>query len=92
MLSKKAAAESVNRYFELKAIRDAADAEMEAIASGFKKELDRRGTEVMEVGDKTVRWTSYVKNQFDSKGFRVACPDEYAAWTKAVESRRFSIT
>lgn len=92
MLSKKAAAESVDRYFELKAIRDAADAEMEAIASGFKKELDRRGTEVMEVGDKTVRWTPVVSNRFDSSGFKKAFPDVYKTWTKAVESRRFSIT
>ncbi len=91
MLSKKVAAEKLARWEELSAIEKEIAAEKSAIEDDFKKELDRKGVEVLEVGTKKVRWTSFFKNQFDSKGFKAACPDVYAAWTKQVASRRFSI-
>lgn len=92
MLSKKAAAEKLARYEELKAQAKALDDELSDIESEFKKELDRRGVEEWEIGTKKVRWTSFFKSQFDSKGFKAACPDVYAAWTKQVASRRFSVS
>ena len=92
MIGKKAAAEKIARYEELKAQAAALEAELKVIEDEFKKELERRGVEELEVGTKKVRWTSFFKNQFDSKGFKAACPDVYAAWTKQVASRRFSVS
>ena len=92
MLSKKVAAEKLDRYEELKAYKKAVEAEMDEIESDFKKELDRRGIDFMEVGDKKVRWTEVLSNRFDSTGFKKEFPELYKAWTKAVPSRRFSVT
>lgn len=92
MLSKKVAAEKLARYEELKALKKAVDDEMDAIESDFKQELDRKGVEVLEIGDKKVRWTQVLSNRFDSTGFKKAFPELYKAWTKAVPSRRFSVT
>lgn len=92
MLSKKVAAEKLARYEELKAQAAALEEEIKAIEDDFKKELDRRGVEVLEVGEKKVRWTSVLSNRFDSTGFKKSFPDLYKAWTKAVPSRRFSVS
>lgn len=91
MLSKKVAAEKLARYEELKAQIKALDAEVEEIEAEFKKELDRKGVEVLEIGDKKVRWTQVLSNRFDSTGFKKSFPELYKAWTKAVPSRRFSV-
>ena len=91
MLSKKVAAEKLARYEELKAHVKALEAEIDEIESDFKKELDRKGIEVLEIGDKKVRWTSVLSNRFDSTGFKAQFPELYKAWTKQVASRRFSV-
>lgn len=92
MLSKKVAVEKLARYEELKAQAAVLDAELKAIEDEFKKELDRKGVEVLEYGDKKVRWTSVVSNRFDSTGFKKSFPELYKAWTRAVPSRRFSVS
>ena len=91
MLSKKVAAEKLARWEELSAIEKEILAEKSAIEDDFKKELDRKGVEILEIGNKKVRWTSVVSNRFDSTGFKKSFPELYMAWTKAVPSRRFSI-
>ena len=91
MLSKKAAAEKLARYEELKAQVAELEAETKAIEDEFKKELERRNVEALEVGSRTVRWTTFLRSQFDSKGFRKANPELYDEWTKEVSSRRFSV-
>lgn len=91
MLSKKVAAEKLARWEELSALEKEILAEKSAIEDDFKKELDRKGVEILEVGNKKVRWTSVVSNRFDSTGFKKSFSELYKAWTKAVPSRRFSI-
>ena len=91
ILSKKVAAEKLARWEELSAIEKEILAEKSAIEDDFKKELDRKGVEILEIGNKKVRWTSVVSNRFDSTGFKKSFPELYKAWTKAVPSRRFTI-
>lgn len=91
MLSKKVAAEKLARYEELKAQVKALSDELDGIESEFKSELDRRGVEEWEVGNKKVRWTSVLSNRFDTTGFKKEFPDVYKKWTKQVASRRFSV-
>lgn len=91
MLSKKNAAEKLARWEELSALEKEILAEKSAIEDDFKQELDRKGVEILEVGNKKVRWTSVVSNRFDSTGFKAQFPELYKAWTKQVASRRFSV-
>ena len=91
MLSKKVAAEKLARYEELKAQVKALSDELDGIESEFKSELDRRGVEEWEVGNKKVRWTSVLSNRFDTTGFKKEFLDVYKKWTKQVASRRFSV-
>ena len=91
MLSKKVAAEKLARYEELKAQAKVLEDELSAIESEFKSELDRRGVEEWEIGNKKVRWNSILSNRFDTTGFKKEFPDVYKKWTKQVASRRFSV-
>ena len=91
MLSKKMLKERVQKYEELKAQMAVAQAELDAIEAELKAELNRRKVEELEVGEKKVKWTRFVKSQFDSKGFRAENPDVYKKWQKQVEQRRFSV-
>ena len=91
MISKKDAVDKIVRYGEIKKMIDAFEAEKKAIEDDFKKEMIRKDVDVLQYGDKVVRWTVYSRSQFDSKGFKAANPEEYAAWVRDVESRRFSV-
>jgi len=92
MLSKKAAAEKLDRYEELKAQKKAIDAELDEIEGDLKNELARRGVEFLEVGDKIVRWTEVLSARFDTTKFKKAFPELYKEYTKQIPSRRFSVS
>lgn len=38
-----------------------------------------------------IRWTKYISNRFDSTALKKELPDVYKRFTKASETRRFSI-
>lgn len=91
MLSKKEMKERVARRLELDAMMKAFEAEMKEIDDSLKKEMERRNVEELVVGFNMVRWTPYVRNQFDSSAFKKAHPEMYAEWQKQVSGRRFSV-
>lgn len=76
---------------EWEALAEEAKAEAEALRDEIKAEMNARGTEELEAGRFIVRWTSVISNRFDSTAFKKVMPDVYKAYTKAVQSRRFSI-
>ena len=90
-MTKKDWIKKVAEYEELKKLVKEAEAEAAKLEAEFKKELDKKGVTELEVGDKKVRWTPFVTKRFDSKGFQIAEPELYKAYTKEVESRRFSV-
>ena len=92
MLSKKVAAEKLDRYEELKAWEKALKAEMSAIEDDFKRELDRKGVDTLEVGERKVRYISVLSNRFDTTAFKREHNDLYKLFTKQVENRRFSVS
>lgn len=51
-----------------------------------------RDTEELTAGQYIIRWTSIVSNRFDTTAFKKVMPDVYNAYTRAVSSRRFSIS
>lgn len=67
-------------------------AEAEEIRNDIKAEMDARGTEELQIGQFIVRFTNVVSSRFDTKRFKEKFgADVYKAFTKEVQSRRFSI-
>ena len=69
-----------------------AEAEADALRDAIKAEMLERDTEELTAGQYIVRWTSVISNRFDTTSFKKVMPDVYKAYTKAVSSRRFSIS
>ena len=90
-MTKKELAAKIREYDELKELLKETEAEVARLEADFKKELERKKVEELQSGERKVRWTSFVSQRFDSKGFKAAEPELYRAWMKDVESRRFSI-
>ena len=77
---------------EWEAVIEEAKAEAEALRDRIKAEMLERDTEELTAGQYIVRWTSVISNRFDTTSFKKVMPDVYKAYTKAVSSRRFSIS
>lgn len=77
---------------EWETVIEEAKAEAEAIRDSIKAEMMERDTEELTAGQYIVRWTSVISNRFDTTSFKKVMPDVYKAYTKAVSSRRFSIS
>jgi predicted phage-related endonuclease len=67
------------------------EAEIEAAQDAIKAEMTARDTDEMTVDVFKVRWTKVISNRFDTTAFRKAHEDIYGLFTKATETRRFSI-
>ena len=67
-------------------------AEADEIRNNIKAEMDARETEELQIGQFIVRFTNVVSSRFDTKRFKEKFgADVYKAFTKEVQSRRFSI-
>ena len=86
--------EIINKIEELKqweALMEEAKNEAEALRDAIKAEMYEMDTEELVAGTYIVRWTSVLSNRFDTTTFKKVMPDVYKAYTKQVESRRFTI-
>ena len=86
--------EIINKIEELKqweALMEEAKNEAEALRDAIKAEMYKMDTEELVAGTYIVRWTSVLSNRFDTTAFKKVMPDVYKAYTKQVESRRFTI-
>ena len=79
--------ETMNNYDEL-----ASKAKADAIRDALKEEMLRLDTEELNAGAYIVRYTSVISNRFDSTTFKKLYADLYKDFTKAVSSRRFSVS
>ena len=82
----------ITKMQEWEALAEEAKAEAEALRDEIKAELTRRNSEEVTTGKYIVRWTSVLSQRFDSTAFKRAMPDVYKAFTKQVNSRRFSVS
>lgn len=82
----------VEKYLDWKKMEEEAKKEREALEAEIKAEMEARGTEELTIGRFIVRFTSILSNRFDSTAFKKAFPDIYKAFTKAVASRRFTVS
>jgi predicted phage-related endonuclease len=67
------------------------EAEIEAAQDTIKAEMTARDTDELTVDLFKVRWTKVISNRFDTTAFKTAHKDIYDMFTKATETRRFSI-
>ena len=81
--------ETMNNYDEL---ASKAKAKADAIRDALKEEMLRLDTEELTAGAYIVRYTSVISNRFDSTTFKKLYADLYKDFTKAVSSRRFSVS
>lgn len=82
----------VEELKELEALIEEATAEANTIRDSIKAEMIARDTEEMNLGKYIVRFTACLSSRFDTKRFKeVFGEDVYKAYTKEVNSRRFSI-
>ena len=82
----------IEELTEWEAVMEEAKAEAEAIRDSIKAEMLAQGTEELTAGQYIIRWTSIISNRFDTTAFKKVMPDGYKAYTKAVSSRRFTIS
>lgn len=78
----------------LRALKDRADeltAQISALESEIKGEMEAQETERLDVGAYKVLWTKYTTQRFDAKAMKAELPEIYKIYTRPVESRRFSI-
>lgn len=80
--------EALNEWEKL---MEEAKVEVEALRNSIKEEMLNQGTEELVVGKYIVRYTPVLSNRFDTTSFKREHGDLYKAYTKSVESRRFSI-
>lgn len=87
--------EITSKIEELKALEELieeAKAEADSLRDEIKAEMQNRGTEELTAGRYIIRWTSVISNRFDSTSFKKVMPELYQSFTKAVSSKRFTIS
>jgi predicted phage-related endonuclease len=82
---------TVRNLKDLMIMKDELEAEIAAAQDAIKQEMTAREVDEMIVDVFKVRWTKVVSNRFDTTAFKSAHKDIYDLFTKASETRRFSI-
>lgn len=88
---------NVNLEEEIKAIRvlEAKENEIKELRkekeARIKKIMEEAGVEELQIGGFTVRFTTYIKNQFDVTSFKKLNKAVYDMFIKHVNCRKFSI-
>lgn len=83
--------QTVNELQNLYAKADELKAIITAKESLIKEEMDARETEVLDLGNVIIRFTSVLSNRFDTTAFKKLHLDLYNNFIKQVVSRRFQI-
>lgn len=81
----------VKKLRELEARKKELEAEENRIREELKAVLEEKGVEEITTKNFSVRWTKVKSNRFDLSAFRKASPEIAQAFTKATETRRFSV-
>ena len=77
---------------EWQALADEAGEMAEAIRDEIKAEMLSRETEELTAGRFIIRWTTTIRNVFDSANFKKALPEVYKQYTRPSTARRFSVS
>lgn len=83
---------TVKELLELEAMADELKAEIESLKDSIKAVMTEQNTEVLDLGDHIIRWTSVLSNRFDTTAFKKLNPTIYTSFVKQVASRKFTIS
>ena len=81
----------VKELKELKMMAEELSAEITAIEDVIKAEMTARETDELITGEYKIRWKKVVSNRFDTTSFKKTHADLYEQYTKATETRRFTV-
>ena len=81
----------VKELKELKAMQEELQAEITAIEDSLKAEMTQQNVNELQAGIFKIRWVDVSTNRFDSKAFKETYKDLYNQFTKAIQSKRFTI-
>ena len=68
------------------------EAEAEALTDQIKAEMTERGTETLYGDGWAATWKNVQSSRFDSKSFKAAQPEVYAAFSRPTTTTRFLIS
>lgn len=77
---------------EWETVLEDAKAEVENLKDAIKREMEARNVEHLEAGTHVVHWTAITSNRLDTGALKKAMPELAAQYTRAVTSRRFSVS
>ena len=81
----------VEELKELEALIKEAEKEVEELKNKIKKVMDKDKKEEISCGGYIIRYKEVSTDKFDSKEFKVNCPDIYKMYIKHTVSKRFTI-
>ena len=81
----------VRELKELKLMLTELETEIDTIEDTLKAEMTARNTDELIVDVFKVRWTPVTSTRFDSASFKLTHAELYKQYSKAVETRRFSV-
>lgn len=81
----------VTELKELQRMAEELETEMEALKDQIKADMNEKKVEVMTAGAFKITWKTVASNRFDSKSFKADHADLYKEYTKATESKRFTV-
>lgn len=81
----------VREIKEYQRIIDEATAEMESLKDEVKAVMTAQNTDEIIVDVFKIRWKPVISSRFDSTSFKVTHKELYDQYTKATESKRFTI-
>lgn len=81
----------VKELKELKLMAEELAAEITAIEDSIKAEMTARETDEIIAGEYKIRWKTVVSNRFDTASFKKTHAELYNQYTKATETRRFTV-
>ena len=81
----------VKELKELKMMAEEIAAERTTIEDAIKAEMTARETDELITSEYKIRWKKVVSNRFDTTAFKKTHADLYEQYTKATETRRFTV-
>lgn len=83
---------TVTELLEMEALLEETKAIVDSLKDSLKAEMIERDVETVDLDEHIIRYVNVISNRFDSTNFKKKYPDMYKAWTKAVPSKRFTVS
>jgi len=82
----------IAKMLEWEEIAEQAKKEADAIKDSLKEEMKVRGVDEINTGRFIIKWSTIVRNVFDSSAFKKVHSDLYKAFLRQSESKRWTVS